>query len=85
METHDVTFTVSFKGGAHFNIRSVTTSDLMKSRTKEVSVSTEKACFKKIKKQTQQKNLSKQRCKSEAKHISRSEYGMILTMVTGTL
>lgn len=56
----------------------------MKSRTKEISVSTEKACFKK-KKANPTKNLSKQRCKSEAKHVSRSEYGMILTMVTGTL
>lgn len=84
METQKVTFTVSLKGGVCFNMRSATAWNYMELRTKELNISTEKACFLK-KSKTNKKNLSKQRCKSEAKHKSRSEYGMILTMVTGIL
>lgn len=45
METQKVTFTVSLKGGVCFNMRTATAWNYMELRTKELNISTEKACF----------------------------------------
>lgn len=45
METRKVTFTVSLTGGVRFNVRSATAWKYMELRTKEINISTEKACF----------------------------------------
>lgn len=56
METQKVTFTVSLKGGVCFNMRTATAWNYMELRTKELNISTEKACFLK-KKQNQKKKI----------------------------
>lgn len=53
METRRVTFTVSLTGGVCFNMRSATAWKYMELRTKEINISTEKACF--FKKKAKQK------------------------------